>query len=244
VRPIRTVIVEDMALAREKVRRFLAEEPDIEIAGEAADGRAALRLIAAEAPDLVFLDVGLPDMDAFAMVERMDPASRPVIVFLTAHEQHALKAFEVAAIDYLLKPFDRERFNQALNRARGRVRQKAGEASKPDYLRRLAVKEAGRTEVIDLKDVDYVDVAGHYLCIHVGKTVHLMRGTLSELEHRLDPAEFVRVHRSALARLDRIRSAATRRNGDFDLILASGARVSASRTYRDRIRERLGLEDF
>jgi two-component system LytT family response regulator len=241
------LIVEDIALAREKLRLYLSEEPDIIVVGEASDGREAARLMAVERPDLVLLDVQLPDMDAFEVMAQIEPSSRPIAIFLTAHEQHALKAFDVNALDYLLKPFDRARLSQALNRARRQLHLRTlevGASAVSDYLRRLAIKDGDRVQIVDVREVDYVDVAGHYLCIHVGKTVYLTRGSLAEFEKRLDPAEFVRVHRSALARIDRIKAVEARRNGDLDLILSSGGRVAASRTYRDLIRVRLGLESL
>lgn len=238
---IRAVIVDDVDLARERVRLYLAEEPDIEIVGEAGNGADALRLVANAAPDILFLDVGLPDMDGFEVARAIKGATQPVIIYLTAHDDRALDAFEVSALDYLTKPFDRDRFRQALNRARVLLRLKSGVKSETEYLTRIAVKEKDRTDVVAVADIDYIDVAGHYLCIHVGKQVHLVRGSLSELEERLDPALFARVHRSALVRLDRVKSLATRRNGDCDLVLADGAKLVMSRSYGDAVRARLGL---
>lgn len=237
---IRAVIVDDVDLARERVRLYLADEADIAIVGEAGNGADALRLIAATAPDLLFLDVGLPDMDGFALARRIEMKTPPVIIYLTAHDDRALDAFEVSALDYLTKPFDRERFRQSLNRARALIALKSGAKPEADYLTRLAIKDKDRTDVVAVSDVDYIDVAGHYLCVHVGKRVHLIRASLSELEERLDPALFARVHRSAIVRLDRIRSLATRRNGDCDLVLADGSKLVMSRSYSDAVRARLG----
>ncbi|HUO91912.1 MAG TPA: LytTR family DNA-binding domain-containing protein [Rhizomicrobium sp.] len=236
---IRVVVVDDVDLARERVRLYLADEPDIEIVGEAGNGADALRLIAGTAPDILFLDVGLPDMDGFEIARRLE--AQPIIIYLTANEDRALDAFEVSALDYLTKPFDRERFRQSLNRARTLLRLKSGAKPKADYLARLAIKEKDRTDVVAVDAIDYIDVAGHYLCVHVGKQVHLIRGSLSELEERLDPAVFARVHRSAIVRLDRIKSLSTRRNGDCDVLLADGAKLVMSRSYSDGVRARLGL---
>jgi len=238
MKPIRALIVDDVPLARERVREYLKDESDIEIVGEAANGADALRLIASLAPDLVFLDVQLPDFDGLQIAKRLPEGKRPVIVYLTAHDDRAIQAFEVHALDYLLKPFDRERFARALNRARAQLR---GTAAPADYLRRLAVKEKDRTDVVDTASVDYIDVAGHYLCVHVGKSVHLIRGSLSDLEARLDPARFARVHRSAIVQLDRVKALAPRRNGDCDLLLKDGGKLLMSRTYADNLRARLGL---
>ena len=242
--PIRAVIVDDVALARERVRLYLADEHDIEIVGEAASGAEAVRAISRLAPDLVFLDLQLPDFDGFEIVRRLPPTLHPVIIYLSAHDDKALQAFEVHALDYLLKPFDRERFARALNRARRQLGLKFVPAAPREYLARLAIKEKGRTDVVAVKDVDYIDVAGHYLCIHVGKAVHLIRGTLAEIEPQLDPAQFARIHRSAIVRLERIASLAARRNGDCDVILTDGSKVLLSRTYRDSLRARLGLSEI
>lgn len=236
---IRTVIVDDMALARERVRRYLADEPEFDVVGEAASGREALAAISRLAPRLVFLDVQLPDLDGMEVARRV-AEPRPVLVFVTAYDRHAVDAFEVNALDYLVKPFDRPRFTEALRRARHQL----GAAAAPPasgYLQRLTARDGGTTEVIPTAAIDYIDVAGHYLCIHVGTAVHVVRGTLGELEARLDPAEFARIHRSAMVRLDRIKSLSARRNGDCDVLLHGGTRLMLSRSYREALRTRLGL---
>ena len=242
---IRAVIVDDAALARERVARYLADEPDIEVVGEAANGSEAVRLIARLGPELAFLDVQLPDFDGFEIVRRLPAETRPVVIYLTAHDDKAIEAFDVSALDYLTKPFDRERFSRALNRARSQLRLRSGAPTKEErqYLKRLAIREKGRTDVVDVGDVDYIDVAGHYLCVHAGKSVHLIRGSLGDLESQLDPAQFARIHRGAIVRLDRVKSLASRRNGDCDLILAGGGKLLLSRTYGDAVRARLGLKD-
>ena len=241
---LRAVIVDDMALARERVARYLAEEADIEIVGEAANGTEAVSLIVRKGPDIAFLDVGLPDFNGFEIIRRLPRETQPVAIFLTAHAEKALEAFDVSACDYLAKPFTRERFVRALNRAREQLRLRHGVSDRPrDYLRHLAIKEKRRTEVVDVRNIDYIDVGGHYLCIHVGKTVHLMRDQLADIEERLDPAEFARVHRSAIVRIDRVKSLIARSNGDCDLILKDGSKLLMSRTYRDRLGGRLGLNN-
>jgi two-component system LytT family response regulator len=240
---MQAVIVDDMMLARERVARYLSREMDIDIAGEAENGEDAVRLIARVGPDLAFLDVGLPDFDGFEVVRRLPAGSVPIIIYLTAHGDKALEAFDVSAEDYLTKPFSRDRFDRALNRAREQFRLRNGGATpeRPKFLKRLAIKEKGRIDVVDADDIDYIDAGGHYLCIHVGKTVHLLRGQLSEMEARLDPTQFARVHRSAIVRLDRVRSLARRQNGDCDLILADGAKLVLSRTYHEALADRLDL---
>jgi len=239
---IRAVIVDDMGLARERVARYLADEADIDIVGEAANGADAVSLIVREDPDVAFLDVGLPDFDGFEIVRRLPSATRPIAIFLTAHGEKALEAFDVSAGDYLEKPFSRERFSRALNRAREQLRLRRGADRPRDYLTRLAIREKERTEVVETRDVDYIDVGGHYLCIHVGKTVHLMRGQLADIDERLDPAEFARIHRSAIVRIDRVKTLIARSNGDCDVILVNGSKLVLSRTYRERLVGRLGLD--
>lgn len=231
---IRAVIVDDVPLARERVRLYLQDEPDITICGEAANGAEAVRLIEREAPDLALLDVRLPDFDGLEILTRLAPARRPPTIYLTAHDEHAIAAFDVQAVDYLLKPFSRERFARAIARARARI---APREEAP----RIAVRDRGRIDLVAVRDIDYVDAAGHYVCLHVGRRVHLMRMSLGELEAQLDPARFTRIHRSVIVQLDRVETLTARRNGDLDLTLRDGALLTASRTYAEGVRARLGL---
>jgi two-component system LytT family response regulator len=241
VTAIRALIVDDVPLARERVRRYLEDEPDVDIIGEAEDGVSALRLVTGLLPDLVFLDVQLPDFDGIEITRRLPLESRSVVIYLTAHDDRAIAAFEAGALDYLVKPFTHERFERALNRARVqlRLRSNQNEVRPADYLRRLVITDRRRTEIVAVSDIDYVDVAGHYLCVHVGKSIHLIRGVLGELEQQLDPAQFARVHRSAIVRLDRIRSLTSRSNGDSTISLADGCALALSRTYADLVRAKL-----
>jgi len=238
--PVRVLIVDDVELARERVRLYLQGETDMQIVGEAKNGVEAVRAISRLAPDLVLLDVQLPDFDGFEIVRRLPPEAHPVVIYISAHDEKAIEAFEVHALDYLLKPFGLERFQSALNRARRHLG-KAAAPRLPGHLERLAIKERGRIEIVSVRDIDYVDVAGHYLCVHAGKSVHLLRGTLNELEPQLDPAQFARIHRSVLVRLERIKSLAARRNGDCDVLLSDGTKLLMSRTYLESVRVRLGL---
>jgi len=238
--PVRVLIVDDVELARERVRLYLQGETDMQIVGEATNGVEAVRAISRLAPDLVLLDVQLPDFDGFEIVRRLPPEAHPVVIYISAHDEKAIEAFEVHALDYLLKPFGLERFQSALNRARCHLG-KAAAPRLPGHLERLAIKERGRIEIVSVRDIDYVDVAGHYLCVHAGKSVHLLRGTLNELEPQLDPAQFARIHRSVLVRLERIKSLAARRNGDCDVLLSDGTKLLMSRTYLESVRVRLGL---
>jgi two-component system, LytTR family, response regulator len=242
---IRAAIVDDVELARERVRIYLRDEDDIDIVCEAPNAAEALKLIARERPDLVFLDVALPDLDGFEVARRIEATQRPIIIYLTAHDEMAIHAFEVNALDYLLKPFDRERFTQALNRARAQIALRAGHEPKPPtaFQQRLAIKDGERTTLVAVADIDYIDVAGHYLCIHVGKEVHLLRGSLADLMQRLDARIFVRIHRSAVVRVGRIKTIVARRNGDADLVLKDGRKLLLSRTFRDDLRAKLDLPE-
>jgi len=246
---IRTLIVDDEPLAREKLRSFLESEPDIEILGECRDGREALIAIEADKPDLVFLDIQMPELSGFEVLENVEPESLPAVIFVTAYDQYALKAFEVHAIDYLLKPFDRERLRQALDRARReRDRQELGEVQKqlrslladldtqkPQFAERLVVKSAGRVVFVKVADIDWIDAAGNYVKLHVGGEGHLLRETMSHLEERLDPKRFLRIHRSTIVNIERIKELQQQFHGDYLVVLKSGQRLTLSRSYRDRI---------
>ncbi|MGH8325273.1 MAG: LytR/AlgR family response regulator transcription factor [Steroidobacteraceae bacterium] len=231
---IRAVIVDDMPLARERVRLYLEGEPDIAILGEASNGADALCLIKREAPDLAFLDIRLPDFDGLEVLGRLAPERRPATIYLTAHEDHAVAAFDIDAVDYLLKPFSRDRFARAIARARERIAPRAEPT-------RIAVKDRGRIDLVPIGDIDYVDSARHYACLHVGRQVHLMRISLGELEAQLDPARFARIHRCMIVQLARVETVASRRNGDLSLTLRGGATLTVSRTYAEDFRARLGL---
>jgi two-component system LytT family response regulator len=231
---IRVVVVDDMPLARERVRLYLEEEPDIIIAGEATNGAEAVRLIEREAPDLALLDMRLPDFDGLEILVRLEPARRPAAIYITAHDEHAIAAFDLEAVDYLLKPISRERFARAIVRARERI-------APGEQQSRIAVKDRGRIDLVPTREIDYVDAAGHYVCLHVGHRVHLLRMSLGELEGQLDTMRFMRVHRSAIVQLDRVEALTSRRNGDLALTLRGGALLTVSRTYADGLRARLGL---
>lgn len=253
---IRTLIVDDEPLARERLRKLLDAEPDIEIAGECADGAAALETALAERPDLIFLDVQMPELDGFGVVAGLDMDPLPAIIFVTAHDRFALKAFEVHALDYLLKPFDRERFKKALERARELVKQRhTGDLSsrlaslitdlkpnKPDpkHLDRLAIKTEGRVLFFKTDDIDWIEAADNYVSIHVGNEEHLHRETMASLEAKLPPARFLRINRSTIVNIERIREMQPMFHGDYVVILKNGARLSLSRNYRDKLNHLLG----
>jgi two-component system LytT family response regulator len=242
---VRVLIVDDEPVARRRVRRLLAAEPDVGIVAECADGASALKAIVSEKPDIAFLDVQMPELDGFEVVQSVSPSELPAIVFVTAFDRYALRAFDVNAIDYLLKPFTRERFRTALARARERLdgRRRDGQiAALIDHLRarrrypsRVAVRTAGRFVIVDWRDVDWIEAADNYVRLHVGGKEFLLRETLAAIEKQLDPERFARIHRSAIVQLDRIAELHPASHGDVDLVLRGGARLVVSRTWRDRV---------
>jgi two-component system LytT family response regulator len=248
---IKTAIVDDEDLARERLRTLLSKEPDIEIAGEASDGQSAISLIEAERPELVFLDVQMPELDGFEVLRALDPDEMPVVVFVTAHDKFALKAFDVHAVDYLLKPFDRERFKTALDRAIQKIRSRAGTSSalnavlaetKPAAkpLERLLVKTDGRVLLLKVDDIDWIEAADNYVNLHAGKESHMMRETLSSLEGKLPPARFMRVSRFAIVNLERIQELQPMFHGEYVVVLKTGTKITLTRSYRDKLDQLMG----
>ena len=237
------LIVDDEAVARRRIRRLLATDPEIFVIGECDDGDAAVDTIAREHPDLVFLDIQMPERDGFAVVEALDPAALPAIVFVTAFDRYALRAFDVHAIDYLLKPFTPERFRTAVQRAKERIQGRSLDSGlvslaqalrdRPRYASRVPVKTGGKIVLLDLAAVDWIEAADNYVRLHVGTREYLHRETLAALEKQLDPERFARVHRSTIVQLDRIVELHPASHGDMDVVLRSGTIVSLSRTFRD-----------
>ena len=250
---IRALIVDDEPHARARVRELLSRETDVEVAGECGNGRDAIAVIRRDRPDLVFLDVRMPGIGGFGVLDAIDPAQTPAVVFVTAFDEFAVRAFEVHALDYLLKPFDRPRFLQSLDRAREAVQRRrsggiderlAGLLAKLDagdrYLRRLLVKTGSRSVLLRTEEIDWLEAAANYVRVHVGRERHLLRETMTALEGRLDPARFARIHRSTMVNLDRVRELEPYFHGEWLVRLADGTRLSLSRTYRDRLQDRLG----
>jgi two-component system, LytTR family, response regulator len=253
---IRTLIVDDEPLARARLRKLLEAEPDIEITGECADGAEALEAIRKEPPDLLFLDVKMPELDGFGVIAGLEGEPPPAVIFVTAYDQFALRAFEVHALDYLLKPFDRERFQNALERARNLVKQrKSGdlsqhltslladlksERSEPKHLDRLAVKSEGRVLFFRTEDIDWVEAADNYVSLHIGQEQHLHRETMASLETKLPPAKFVRINRSTIVNIERIKEMQPMFHGDYVVILKNGTRLNLSRNYRDKLNQIIG----
>lgn len=253
---MRVLVVDDEPLARQKLVSLLAQEQGVEVAGEARDGREAVRLIDERRPDLVLLDVQMPEIDGFGVLSRIAPERMPAVVFVTAYDAYALRAFDVHAVDYLLKPFDRTRLHQALERARVDLDRRETErlneklmallgdlkGGEKKYLDRLVLKTAGRVFFLKTEEIDWVDSAGNYVRLHARGESHLLRETMNALEAKLDPARFVRIHRSTLVNLERIKELQQVFHGDYVVILQNGQRLSLSRTYRDKLQEVLGRD--
>jgi len=250
---IRALIVDDEPLARQRLRRLLQDEPDVEIVGECADGGEAVAAIRADKPDLVFLDVQMPVLDGFGVLEAIGLEYLPAIVFVTAYDRYALRAFEYNALDYLLKPFDRDRFRKALERARAHLgrapdseeaQQLLGAVdefkSQGKGLERLIIKSAGRVFFLRAEEIDWIEAAGNYVRLHVGKETHLLRDTMSSLEARLDPKRFLRIHRSTMVNIERIQEMQPLFHGDYVVILRDGTQLNLSRGYRQRLQEVFG----
>jgi len=245
---VRTLIVDDEELARERMRRLLADRPEIELVGECADGCEAVSTIRAKSPDLIFLDIQMPELDGFAVLEAIRTEPMPVIVFVTAHDKFALRAFEVHAVDYLLKPFDRERFESALRRALDQVEHRQDPAraqaqaamlsevqtaTKP--LERLAIKSDGRILMVKTADITWIQSAHNYVEIHEDKRTHLLRETISAIETKLPPEKFVRISRSVIVNVDRVKELQPRFYGEYTVTLQDGTRLTLSRRYRKKL---------
>jgi two-component system, LytTR family, response regulator len=235
---IRTLIVDDEPLARSNVAVLLRRDPEIQIVGECGSGTEAIEQVRRTKPELLFLDVQMPECDGFDVVERLGKDLPPAIVFVTAYDQYALRAFEAGALDYLLKPFDNVRFEVALGRAKRRISPRKDHRRKLD---RMMVKGAGEIGFVKVSDIDWIEAADYYACLHIGSKSHLVRRSLAELEQDLDPAEFCRVHRSGIVNLQRVRGLKLNEDGEYEIVLEDGSRVRLSRRYRKHLEARLGV---
>jgi len=256
---IKTLIVDDEPLARRNLRLLLERDPQIEVLGECRNGKEAVKAIEASRPDLIFLDIQMPEMDGFDVLESVGAEHIQAIVFVTAFDQYALKAFEVHALDYLLKPYDDLRFTQALQRAKSQIESReinkvskrllalleereshkgSSTALKP-YLTRVMIKLASRVILLRVDEIDWIEADGNYAKLHVGKKAHLLREKMQELESQLDPQRFVRIHRSIIVNLERIKELHPHFNGDYIVVLEDGSQLKLSRSRRESLESRL-----
>lgn len=243
---IRAIVVDDEPLARSSITLLLRRDPEIEMVGECGSGKEALEKIRASRPDLVFLDVQMPEYDGFDVLELLGGDLPPAVVFVTAHDQYALRAFEAGALDYLLKPFDNARFDRALGRAKEKIlsrKNSRGAKDQPGRAERLAVKSAGQISFIKTAEIDWIEAADYYSCLHTGPRTHLLRRSLADLDEELDQGLFCRIHRSTIVNLDRVRALELNKDGEHEVLLDNGTRLRLSRRYRKELQTRLGLRD-
>lgn len=246
---IRTVIVDDERLARNRLRRLLSLDPDIDVVAECATGAEAVALLCTQLPELLFLDVQMPELDGFGVLEKLNRESLPVVVFVTAYDSYALRAFEVHAFDYLLKPFDRKRFTEVIRRAKtqvtlvrsGQVNQRLlelleGLEQRRSDPARIAIRTGGHVILVKTHAIDWVEAADNYVCLHCGGETHVVRETMNSFERRLDPNRFLRIHRSTIINLDRVKEMQPWFRGDYQVVLNDGTKLTLSRSYRDRLR--------
>ena len=251
---IRALIVDDEPIARRGIIRLLRQQENIEVIGECGDGAAAVAAIATLAPDLVFLDVQMPELDGFAVIDAVGANRMPAVVFVTAFDQHAVRAFDSQALDYVLKPIDPERFRRALQRACAHLAHPGDDFARRVAIAlqaisrsearpcptRLAIRSEGRVRLLAIDEVDRIVAAGNYVEVHAGAKQHLLRETMASLEARLDPQRFVRISRAAIVSIEHVREVQPLFNGDFVVILLNGAQVNGSRRYRAALDRLLG----
>jgi two-component system LytT family response regulator len=233
---IRTAIVDDEPLARSNLSLLLRLDPEIEIVSECGSGADAPNEIRRTKPDLLFLDVQMPEYDGFDVLELLGKDVPPALVFVTAYDQYALRAFDAGALDYLLKPFDNARFERTLARAKQKI---ARDKIQPQRLEFLTVKNAAQVTFVRLPEIDWIEAADYYAGLHVGEKVHLLRRSISELEQDLDPAQFCRIHRSSIVNLDRVRGLKLNQEGEYSVLLEGGVMLRLSRRYRKQLQSRL-----
>jgi two-component system, LytTR family, response regulator len=252
---VRALIVDDEPLARLRVRELLAKEADVEIVGEAPDGPSAVSLIRELRPDLLFLDIQMPDLDGFGVLEQIGPRAVPALVFVTAYDRFALRAFEAHALDYLLKPYDDQRFAGTLQRVREQLRYRGADELErrvrdlladvrggASHLERLAVQSGARSVLLSVDEIDWLEAEGKYVRVHAREQAYLIRNTLKGLEAALDPARFLRVHRSIIVNVDRIREVEPYVQGEYVLYLRNGTKLKSGRAYRSVIQRLLGRD--
>lgn len=248
---IRTVIIDDERLARQRIRRMLSNSPDFEVMAEFENSQHGLEFLEDTGADLLFLDVQMPGLDGFALLEALDPARMPIVIFVTAYDEYALRAFEYHAFDYLLKPFDQTRFEKTLDRARKQLTSQDANNEKLLNLlneirqrnqepARFAIKTPGRVFFVRQEDIDWIEAADNYVNLHVGADTHLIRETMNSLEGRLDSRKFLRIHRSTIVNAERIKELRPWFHGEYVVLLKDGTELTLSRTYREKILSLLG----
>ncbi|MBD0370190.1 MAG: response regulator transcription factor [Pyrinomonadaceae bacterium] len=266
-KPVRAMIVDDEPLARQAIRLLLKTDAEVEIIAEAGSGSEAVELINRNAPDLLFLDIQMPGMNGFDVLEKIDVSRIPAIIFVTAFDQYALRAFEVHALDYLLKPFDDARFEKALRQAKAQIEQREinrlsqklfalledreervesprPAVERPKYLTRLMIKSASRIFFLKVEEIDWIGAEDYYVKLHFGRKTHLLRETMNELEAKLDPEKFLRIHRSSIVNLDRVKEMHAHFNGDYVVILQDGTELKLSRSRREQLQTLLKSDRF
>ena len=236
---IQAMVVDDEPLARSSLRVLLGRDPEIELVSECGSGKEALQEIRARKPELVFLDVQMPECDGFDVLEQLGKDLPPALVFVTAYDQYALRAFEAGALDYLLKPFDNARFARALERAKERIALKDA----PRKIERLAIKNAGEMLFLKISEIDWIEAADYYVCLHAGARTHLLRRSMNEVEEELGTGAFCRIHRSAIVNLERVRRLEVSEEGGTDVVLGNGTRLRLSRRYKRQLQGRLGVRE-
>ena len=236
-RPLQVLVVDDEPLARRNLIVLLRLDPDIGAVVECGSGPEAIEAMQRSRYDLVFLDVQMPECDGFDVLELLGADLPPAIIFVTAHEDYALRAFEAGALDYLLKPFDDARFVRALNRAKDKIAHYA--SAPPRRVQRLTIKSRGELIFLDVADIDWIEAAGYYACVHVGTETHILRRSLSVLERDLGKETFIRIHRSIIVNLDRVRGLELHTSGEYEVVLKSHVRLRLSRRFRKELQDRL-----
>jgi len=242
---LRALVVDDEPLARQTLRSLLEREEDVEVVGECGDGPAAVEALRAGRPDLLFLDIQMPELDGFGVLREVRNLQVPAVVFVTAFGQHAVQAFDEEATDYLVKPFDDDRFGRALDRVRSRIedaRRHASPEQQPGrWLERFAVECMGRISIVPVDTVQWIEAQDYYVQIHADGKEHLLRESLRNLESRLDPRRFARVHRSAIVNVGCVKQLRRRTHGEYALLLEDGTELKLSRTHRDQLQLLLGM---
>lgn len=251
MKKIRAIIIDDEPFARKGIKRELERDGTVEITAECANGSDAISAIKEQKPDLVFLDLQMPEIDGFGVVESIGVEKMPFVIFVTAFDQFALKAFEIHALDYILKPFDSERFQKTLQRAKKLIQQEnindlhsrlsglldEAKKNKGEFLERIVVKNAGKIFFLSVEEIDWIEASDNYVRLHVGKESHLVHGTMNKLESKLNPEKFLRVHRSTIVNLSRIKELHPLFHGEYAILLQNGKEITSSRTYKNRLQK-------